>query len=148
MYSDGESAQSNSNQNQNDSCTDDFNLEALVNLGFDKYIGYTVSQNEQERVDNASRQNKAKTKDIGQVPEFNLLLCWKLLGWSLFPVKARAAHSILFVPASSSSSSKSGCNFSDACNTFTKQRNRLEPSFVNDLFFLRSNIDRNAPSVQ
>ena len=66
-----------------------------------------------------------------------LLLWWKskTLTW---PILARAARSILAVPAASSMSEN---NFSDSGSTVSKKRNSLKPAMVNMLMFLRSNKD-------
>jgi hypothetical protein len=54
------------------------------------------------------------------------------------PMGGHGWASVLCIPTSSS---KSESNFSDAGNTLTKKRSRLEPTTVNDLWFVRFNQD-------
>jgi hypothetical protein len=55
-----------------------------------------------------------------------------------FPVLALVARFVLSVPASSA---KSESVFSDAGNTLSSKRSRLDPSNVNKLMVIKSNID-------
>ena len=120
------------------------NLDAQIEVEFDKYMQYKVSKNERLDMYELSKEEKAantksKSSEGSDCEDvFQVLTWWKHIGVTAFPIVARVARSILCVPASSA---KSECNFSDAGNTITSKRSRLSPSVVNDLMFLRSNHD-------
>ena len=66
------------------------------------------------------------------------LLCWCSKNHQLFPNLSRVVRCILCIPASSS---KSECNFSDAGNMLSDQRNAVSPATVNMMLFMRSNFN-------
>jgi hypothetical protein len=78
-----------------------------------------------------ARQNANVAHDVGLLP------WWKHIE-PQFPIVARAARSILCIPASSSMSE---CTFSASGNTISDKRSTLKPSTVDMLMFLRSNKD-------
>ena len=112
------------------------NLAVQLEIEYAAYLDYKVSAAEMTEVITAVKKQLPQNKKYNA--NFQVLMWWKLHGTAKFPIVARVARSTLCVAAASS---KSENNFSDAGNTLTKKRNSLKPHTVNDLMFMRSNID-------
>jgi hAT family C-terminal dimerisation region len=85
-----------------------------------------------------TKSEKKMMKEADQDGSGTGLLLWWKSKTLIWPILARAARSILAVPAASSMSEN---NFSDSGSTVSKKRNSLKPATVNMLMFLRSNKD-------
>lgn len=101
-------------------------VEILIMTELQEYEAYRLPKSE-----------KIMMKEGDQNSRLGILLWWKSKA-SQWPILARAARSVLAIPASSSMSEN---NFSDSGNTVSKKRNSLKPSTLNTLMFLRSNRD-------
>ncbi|OAE21195.1 hypothetical protein AXG93_4012s1260 [Marchantia polymorpha subsp. ruderalis] len=114
-------------QDDIDSVPNTATLEILVIAELQAYEAFTLSKSEKRMM----KETDEGTSGTG------ILLWWKSKA-STWLILARAARSILAVPASSAMLEN---NFSDSGSTVSKKRNQLKPSTVNILMFLRSNID-------
>ena len=112
------------------------NLSVRVHLEHTAFLDYKVPKTEIKAVASAVAETLPKNRK--DKAEFRVLMWWKLFGTHLFPMIVRVACSTLCVSASSA---KSENNISDAGNTLTTKRSNLNPHIVNDLMFVRSNLD-------
>lgn len=112
------------------------NFDARVEAEITMYEKYKVTDLEKKEVIEAAHATPPPSSKVSA--SFRILWWWNLKGALSFPIMSRVARSILCIPAASS---KSECNFSNACNTLTPKFLGLKPAIVNDLKFLRSNQD-------
>jgi hypothetical protein len=134
--------------NQEQTLCDDAVVNKKQNVGntdVDVPFQYSFSSDDDESNDDATEDNvtielqkySSLSLDKKDLKSFCVLNWWKTSS-EAFPVLSQMARSVLCIPASSS---KDECNFSDAGNTLSEKRNRLNPTKVDDILFLRSNHD-------
>jgi hypothetical protein len=118
-----------------DAAATDSNL-ARIDLELANYMSLKLKRADKDILYQADKRKCAR-QNANVVHDVGLLPWWKHIE-PQFPIVARAARSILCIPASSSMSE---CTFSASGNTISDKRSSLKPSTVDMLMFLRSNKD-------
>jgi hypothetical protein len=109
-------------------------FEALIEHKLASYRLLKVDKSDKKVL--LQEDTRKRARPDGEVKHNVGLLPWWKMKSANFPILARAAHAILYIPASSSMLE---CTFSSVGNMPTNKCNVLKPNTLNALLYLPSN---------